>query len=264
MGTPSILLEIANHKRKEVAARKDLAPLDSFLNKIQSSSREFKKALIKNGVSLIAEIKQASPSEGIIRSSDFDVNKIAETYELSGASAISVLTDKKYFGGDFNYLREVAETTKTTPILCKDFIVDEYQIYEARYYGADAVLLIAGILSIDQMESLLLVARKLKMNAICEVHNLEELKNVLETSADIIGINNRDLHTFKIDLNTTNRLITKIPKGKIIISESGIYSRDDVDSLNENIDAILVGACLMKAANVEEKITELINNKTHK
>ncbi len=255
--TPTILQEIAAHKRQEVEARKALDPLNNFKDQLGKSDRDFKGALVNEGMSLIAEVKQASPSEGVIAIGGFDPVQIALEYEEAGASAISVLTDKKYFSGDHRYLHDVSEAVQL-PVLCKDFVVDEYQIYEARKFGADAVLLIAGILSIDQMESFLAVARSLAMDAICEVHNEEELNNVLHTSADIIGINNRNLHTFETDLKTTESLIGKIPEEKVIVSESGIYTRADVESLPERVGALLVGTSLMKSGDVNGKINELI------
>lgn len=223
--------------------------------KIPNSTRDFYGALSQDALSIIAEIKKASPSEGLI-SQNFDPCICAEIYDEAGASAISVLTDKRFFQGDFQYLDDVRSMTDDIPLLCKDFIVSEYQIYKARDFGADAILLIAALLSMDQMQRYIDIARELGMDVLCEIHNEEELEKVLLTDARIIGINNRDLETFEIDLETTNRLIKKIPEGRIIVSESGFSTAEDVRKLDPRVDAILVGTSLMKAKNIKEKIYE--------
>lgn len=255
---PSILLKIQATKRKEVDRRIKKLSLKRLMKKVTPSRRDFKAALCRRGLSLIAEVKQASPSEGVIRKTDFKPKKIARQYEKSGARAISVLTDKTFFGGDLKYLSQVHEATHFSPLLCKDFVIDEYQIYEARAHGADAILLIAALLSEQEMETFMTIARELNMDALCEVHNEEELKNVLATTADIIGVNNRNLHDFSIDLKTTQKLVKKIPKDKVIVSESGINSKTHVKKLPSQVDAILVGTSLMKAKSIPDKIEQLV------
>jgi len=209
---------------------------------------------------LIAEIKFASPSKGKIFKGKIGkeaVKKLAKIYEKSGASAISVLTDEKYFLGSFEYLREAKKVTGNVPILCKDFIVSEYQIHKAFEYGADAILLIAELLSAEQIEKFLALARSLEMEGLVEIHNEQDLQKVLKTSAKIIGINNRNLKTFEIDLNTANKLASKIPEDKIIVAESGISDAKDLKKLDKKIQAILVGTAIVQAKNFTKKIHEL-------
>lgn len=259
--SPSILLEIAENKILEVADRKKKLAQKGLIKLVKPSDRNFKEALIGERIALIAEIKKRSPSQGNLSKEKLSVRDLAKTYEMAGASCISVLCEKKYFGGDLKDLHTARAATFFTPLLCKDFIIDEYQIYEARKYGADAILLIAALLNEKQINDFLKVARKLKMAAICEVHNVEELKKALKTSADIIGINNRDLHTFEIDLNTSGKLIPLIPKDKLIVVESGINERKDVVGLPAN-HAILVGSSIMQSKNKVKKIHELIGKKS--
>jgi len=244
---PSILLKIVEQKRKEVEVRKGSRPL----GKLYPSTRDFYGALKGGGLSLIAEVKKASPSAGVLCRS-FSLVDIAQKYERYGASAISVVCDKKFFGGDLKYLKKIAESTFKIPLLCKDFIIDEYQIYEARKYGADAILLIAAILSEQQISKFIKTAKGLKMAALCEVHTLEELQKVLRTPAEIIGINNRDLHTFKVDNSTTAEIAQFVPEGKLIVSESGFSSKSDLRKLPQNVDAVLVGTALMTGGKISE------------
>ncbi|MDP3975337.1 MAG: bifunctional indole-3-glycerol-phosphate synthase TrpC/phosphoribosylanthranilate isomerase TrpF, partial [bacterium] len=258
--TPSILLEITAHKRKEVELAKKKLSLRKLMSKVKPSSRDFKAALLRRGLSLIAEVKQASPSTGQISKKKINPARVAQIYERSGARAISVLTDRKYFKGSLEHLRRVEAATRHTPLLRKDFIVDEYQIYEARHFGADAILLIAAILSTDEMKRFIGVARSLDMDCLCEIHTEEEVRSVVEAGAEIIGINNRNLHTFSIDLNTTKKLAKLIPKGKIIVAESGIESRNDIRKLPPSINAVLIGTSLMKSKNPEKKIHSLMGN----
>ncbi|MBU1992348.1 MAG: bifunctional indole-3-glycerol-phosphate synthase TrpC/phosphoribosylanthranilate isomerase TrpF [Patescibacteria group bacterium] len=250
VNTPNILLEIVESKKRYL-------PLKCDKKGLKKSDRDFTGALKRKKVALIAEIKKVSPSEGKILSQNFPVSEIAKIYENSYASAISVVCEKDHFGGDMSMLPEVRENTKSIPILCKDFIIDESQIYEARRYGADAVLLIAAILTREQIESFLKVARSLNMEAVCEVHDEKELEKVLKTSAKIIGVNNRNLHDFTVDLDVTNRLAKKVPKDILVISESGITSRSDIQKLPENVNAVLVGTVLMKSKNISQKTCEL-------
>ena len=235
----------------------------NILNEIAStkrmvrSDRSFFDALNGEGVSVIAEIKRASPSKGKIFEGVFDAGEIAKMYEENGASAISVLTDEEYFDGSFEYLKEAKGSTKLAPILCKDFIVNEYQVYKAREYGADAILLIAALLDKRKIQKFLKIAENLGMDALVEVHNEDELLTVLGTDAKIIGINNRDLKTFKIDLETTNRLCAMIPKTRLVVSESGIEGKMDIEKLSSRVDAVLVGTTLMKSKNITKKLHEI-------
>ncbi len=256
----TILDEIYKHKLSEVAENKKRIPTEVLKENIkeEQGTRPFGATLKSNtNITIIAEIKKASPSLGIIRK-DFNPVEIARLYESSGAAAISVLTDEKFFQGKLSYLTEVKKSIHL-PVLRKDFIVDPYQIYEARSAGADAILLIATLLSKEEIQHFLELAEGMSMDCLVEVHSESELKNVLQTSANIIGINNRDLATFKIDLETTFLLRPMIPAGKIVVSESGIKSREDIVTLiKKGIDAVLVGETLMKTANIPAKLHELL------
>ena len=250
-----MLKEIIENKRKEVEASKKNAPLDSFKHKLKPSERNFKKAVSKDKLNLIAEFKRASPSKSI-NSNNISIKKIIEAYNKY-ASAISILTDKKFFKGSLEDLEEASELTNL-PLLRKDFIIDEYQIYESRMHNADAVLLIVSILTNEEIKKFIKIAKKYGMNCIVEVHTEEELRRALNCNADIIGINNRNLDTLKIDINTTLRLADKIPKGKIVISESGISSRDYVEKIKSKVNAILVGSHFMNSENVEKEIISFV------
>ncbi len=212
-----------------------------------------------NKIKFIAEIKKASPSAGIIRE-EFNYINIAKEYEASGASAISVLTDKEFFKGDIKYLSEIKKTV-SLPVLRKDFIIDPYQIYEARVAGADLVLLIARILTKERIDSFLTLSRELGMECLVEVHDNDELEKVLETEATIVGINNRNLDTFETSLDTTLQLCHQVPEDKIVVSESGTKTRADVLALEEaGIDAILIGETLMRSRDISQKIKELFGS----
>lgn len=259
-----ILDRIVAQKRIEVAASKltvDLEKLQEQCRQMMGPAdegRAFSAALRKNGeVALIAEIKKASPSKGLIRP-DFNPLEIARVYTTSGASAMSVLTDKEFFKGDPDFLRQAREVS-SLPLLRKEFVIDEYQVFEAKTLGANAILLIMAILEDDQVSRYCDVAAKLGLECLVEVHTAEELKRALELGVSIIGINNRDLHTFKTDLNTTFRLRQMVPSDIIVVSESGINTRDDVVRLQEHgIDAMLVGEALMREADIAGKIYELL------
>jgi indole-3-glycerol phosphate synthase/phosphoribosylanthranilate isomerase len=253
---PSVLLDIAQHKKQEVESRKHKLPLKRFQKKLKASQRDFKAGLLRQGISLIAEIKKASPSAGLIKKGRFDVTKIAADYEEAGARAISVLTDQKYFSGSLENLQK-AKKASSLPLLCKDFIIDPYQIYEARKYSADAILLIAALLTTDQIQEMIDIAASLNMNVLLEVHNEEELKRALETNAQIIGINNRNLHNFKIDFKTSQKLAKRI-NGRVVVVESGIATKADIDQLPKNVAAILIGTSIMKSKDPKKKITSLI------
>src|SRR5574341_838046 len=256
----TILDEIYKHKLSEVAENKRRISIEVLKENIKEEQRPrpFGASLKSHtNITIIAEIKKASPSLGIIRK-DFNPLKIARLYESSGASAISVLTDEKFFQGKLSYLTDVKKSV-SIPILRKDFVIDPYQIYEARSAGADAILLIAALLSKEKIQHFLELADELEMDCLVEVHSESELKKVLQTSANIIGINNRDLATFKIDLEITLVLRPMIPAGKIVVSESGIKSREDIVTLiKKGIDAVLVGETLMKSINISAKLHELL------
>ena len=256
----TILDEIYKHKLSAVAENKKRIPIEVLEENIKDGqrARPFEAALKSDtNITIIAEIKKASPSLGVIRT-DFNPVEVARLYESGGAAAISVLTDEKFFQGKLSYLTDVKKSV-SLPILRKDFIIDPYQIYEARSAGADAILLIAALLSKEEIQRFLELARGLGMDCLVEVHSELELKKVLQTSANIIGINNRDLATFKIDLETTLLLKPMIPSGKIVVSESGIKSREDIVKLiKKGVDAVLVGETLMKSANISTKLHELL------
>jgi indole-3-glycerol phosphate synthase len=253
-----ILDKIVETKRKEVELLKEKLklPLKHFeLAKI----RRFRKALIGHGVKLIAETKAASPSAGIIFKKYSPVTN-AKAFEKAGASAVSVLTDAKYFHGGIGDLTKVKASIKL-PVLRKDFIIDASQIYESRLAGADAILLIARILKEGQLEYLIRTASDLGMDAFVEVHSSKEAVLAIESGAEIIGINNRDLDTLKVDLRTTLNIINEVPdlRNKIIVSESGIKTKEDINLLKSaGVNAVLVGEAILKSRNMKEKIKELI------
>jgi indole-3-glycerol phosphate synthase len=225
------------------------------------ASRDFRSAIHRRGdtIKLIAEIKKASPSKGLIRT-DFDPLKIAEIYESGSVNAISVLTEKDFFQGDLTYIRQV-KAVSTKPVLRKDFIFDEYQIYESRANGADAILLIAAILDLIKAAEFYHLASELGLAVLFEVHDEDDLAIAMHVDTDIIGINNRNLKTLTINLETTLRLKALIPAGKIIVSESGIRTRKDVVSLQDNgIDAMLIGTSFMESPDIGSKIEELTHD----
>lgn len=256
----TILDEIHKHKLSEVAENKRRVSIETLKEQCKKRQRtkSFGAALKSNtNIRIIAEIKKASPSLGVIRE-DFNPVEIARLYEANGASAISVLTDENFFQGSLSYLTAVKKSVNL-PVLRKDFIIDPYQIYEARFAGADAILLIAAILSKEKIQRFLELANALDMDCLVEVHSELELKMVLQTDANIIGINNRDLTTFKTDLETTIRLRPMIPVGKIVVSESGIKKRTDIEKLMKNgVNSVLVGEILMKSDDIPHKLHELL------
>lgn len=252
------LIDFIKVKEKEVKQLKKKVPLTKLKEKIKTAPkvRDFKKAFKKNSLTLIAEIKKYSPSEGIINEKK-DPVKIAKDYEKGGAGVVSVLTDKKYFHGDINSLLKVKNAI-SLPVLRKDFIIDEYQIYESRAYGADAILLIAGALSKHKLKRFLGLANSLGMECLIEIHNEREIKKI-PNNARIVGINNRDLNTLKTDFSVIENLRYKIPKNKILISESGIKDRKDVQRIKKlKVNGILTGTCLMKQQNTEKAVRNLL------
>jgi indole-3-glycerol phosphate synthase len=211
----------------------------------------------KREMGLIAEVKKASPSKGIIRA-DFDPVELAKAYENAGADCISVLTDVQFFQGNNTYLTAIRQQVKI-PILRKDFTIDFRQIYEARLIGADAILLIAAVLTTKQMREYLQISRMIGLDALVEVHDREELERVLELDADLIGINNRNLKTFVTDLKTTEQLIGMIPPRKTIVSESGIAHAEEIQYLRQaGADAVLIGETFMRNANVEQAVEDMM------
>ena len=219
-------------------------------------NRPFAEALSRPGSSVIAEYKRMSPSAGTIRQGRA-VEDIARAYERGGAAAISILTDRDHFGGSLDDLI-AARTATDLPILRKDFTIDEFQIYEAKVAGADAVLLIVAALEIRHLASLYGVARGLELDAIVEVRNELELSTALDIDADVIGINNRDLDDFSVDLERTFELLTDVPAGKTVVSESGIHTRQDVEELEQvGVDAVLVGEALMRSPDPEAACRDL-------
>jgi len=253
-----MLNKIITSKSEEIERRKKTLPLSHLEEYIASrkSPLDFASALKGNNIRLIAEIKQASPSRGILRA-NLNPAELARTYVEGGAAAISVLTEANYFNGSIDHLAAIREVVEL-PLLRKDFIFDPYQIYESRAYGADALLLIAAILSQKQLEELLSVSHSLGLKCLVEVHNESEVARALLSGAEIIGINNRDLKTFTVDLKTTYRLRPLIPKEKVLVSESGIKSRKDIEKLEEwGVNAILVGEALVTADDVLGKMREL-------
>jgi len=260
--SPVILDEIYRHKLCEVEENKErisLSRLEGALAGL-SPTKDFETALrTGRGIKLIAEIKAASPSIGVLREG-LDPVALALEYQRAGATAISVLTDEKFFHGSLSNLEEVRKTVDL-PLLRKDFIIDNYQLYEARVAGADAVLLIARLLDKKTLETFLELAGQLGLACLAEVHTEEELKKVLDTRARLIGINNRDLDTFKVDLSTTLKLLPLVPVDRIVVSESGIHNRKDVQCLEEaGVRAILVGEALVRSKDVASKIKELLKN----
>jgi len=256
-----VLDDIVKAKMKELARRKRKVSLSRMKERaVQRGVRtlDFAAALKGEGVQLIAEVKRSSPSRGVLRP-DLDHVELARTYAANGAAAVSVLTEEQYFGGSPEQLTEVREAIASVPVLMKDFIFEPYQIYEARACGADALLLIAAMLSSLQLEELLSLSRALGMRCLVEVHDEEELERALSCGAMILGINNRDLRTFKIDLETTGRLRPLIPPDRIVISESGIRDRGDMERLRSwRVNAVLVGETLVTAPDVAAKMRELL------
>jgi len=255
----TILDKILAAKKREVEQHKQAVRLNSLLECIarRKAPLVFAAALKGDGIKLIAEVKKASPSKGILRPY-FDPMALAKTYAENGAAAISVLTDAEFFLGSPEHLAAIREAV-SLPLLRKDFIYDEYQLYETAAYGADALLLITAILEPKQLEKMITISRSLGLSCLVEVHNEEELKKALASGAEIIGINNRDLKTFEVDINTTRRLRPLVPENKIVVSESGISRREDVIKLREwRVDAVLIGEALVTARNIPNKIKELM------
>lgn len=255
-----ILDEIANKTIIRVEEAKKRISLDEMKAKAKAMNSDtgypFYKALQKEGISFICEVKKASPSKGII-AKDFPYIDIAKSYEEGGASAISVLTEPYYFLGSDEYLKEIKKNV-SIPVLRKDFTVDEYQIYEAKVIGADAVLLICSLLDKERLNKYLKICKELGLSALVEAHTEEEIDKAVSLGAQIIGVNNRNLKDFTVDFDNCKRLKSMIPQDVIYVAESGVSSVEDVRSLKEaNVDAVLMGEFLMRSTDRVKTLTEL-------
>ena len=256
-----ILARILDSKRLEVARARQTVSLETLRQQVEClpPTRDFWRALQPNdgaGTRIIAEIKKASPSAGVIRA-DFDPLAIADTYARHGAAAISVLTDNPFFQGDLRVLSAVRQHVEL-PLLRKDFILDAYQLYEARSHGADAVLLIAAALEVPVLADLAALSRELGMEPFVEVHTAAELEKALSCQCRLLGINNRNLHTFKTDVATTLELLPRLPSSHRVVSESGIRDRVTVRRLEDRgVAAFLVGESLMREPDIGAKLDEL-------
>lgn len=255
-----LLNEIIEHKKEEIRLRKkqfSLAFLEEEIS-LREHYSSFEAALNKDKrIKLIAEIKKASPAKGVLKQK-YNPLDIAKSYEEYGADCLSVLTDAKYFQGDIDHLQQIRSFV-SLPILRKDFIIEEYQIKESAACGADAILIIASILSKDKIDQFLKICESLRMTGLVEVHTEEDVQKVLKTRARIIGINNRNLDTLEVNLDVTEKLIKLIPDDRIVVSESGIRSTTEVEWLEAiGTDAILVGASLLTSKNLKEKIDNLM------
>ncbi|MCL2773351.1 MAG: indole-3-glycerol phosphate synthase TrpC [Oscillospiraceae bacterium] len=267
----NILEEIAEKTKERIEKRKQERPLDKLFETMDYSEdgcrarglrtdtwgKEFEKALTRNKINFICEIKKASPSKGVI-CENFAPVKIAEEYVEAGADAISVLTEPYYFQGDDKYLCDIIENQIYIPALRKDFIVDKYMIYEAKIFCANAVLLICAILDDKQLTQYIRIADRIGLAALVETHDETEVKRALDCGAEIIGVNNRDLKTFNVDISTSEKLRKYIPDDKIFVSESGIKTREDVKRLEETgVNAVLIGETLMRSNNKKAELKKL-------
>lgn len=264
--TPDILIKILDRKQEEIEERSDSVSISELKDRIALASpvRGFVKA-IENKIAqgepaVIAEIKKASPSKGIIRH-DFDPLAIAQSYEKGGATCLSVLTDVDFFQGSDAYLL-LAREACSLPVIRKDFIIDPYQVYEARAISADCILLIVAALTDEQLKELSELAAEVGLDVLVEVHDAEELERALQLNTKLIGINNRNLRTFETSLQTTIDLLSKMPNDRIVVTESAIHTSDDVALMRQhNVNTFLVGEAFMRAEDPGEKLTELFREK---
>lgn len=258
---PDILAKIVDHKRGEIAAAKSLRPAEQLQAELSAAPpvRDFVAALRSAAtIGLIAEVKKASPSADVIRA-DFNPVAIARAYEAAGASCLSVLTDEHFFQGHLNDLREI-RAIAGIPVLRKDFLIDRYQVLEARVAGADCVLLIAECLDDCTLRDLYFFASELGMEALIELYDPENLDRVLRLEPALIGVNNRDLRTFVVNLNHTLEILPRVPSSTLLVSESGIKTRADAERLRAHgVGAILVGETLMRAPDVGAAVRELLD-----
>jgi len=261
---PDVLKKIVDYKTGELAAVKAATPLHEVkarLGDLEDQPRGFEMALVNacgsGWTPIIAEVKKGSPSKGVIRA-DFDPLETAIIYQDNGATCLSVLTDEHFFLGHLSYLALIREQV-SLPLLRKDFIFDPYQIYQARAAGADAILLIAAMLDLAQLREFGAIARELSLDVLLEVHDEAELETALLTECNLIGINNRDLRSFVVDLSTAERLAKQIPSGKIIVAESGINSRQEIVRLTQQgLHAFLIGESMMREPDIGAKLQELL------
>ena len=263
---PDILKKIIVHKREEVIAAKASASISELNSRIRDLEdiprgfeRHLREAIASNWTAIIAEIKKGSPSKGIIRA-DFDPLEIATIYQNNGATCLSVLTDEKFFLGHLRYLALIREAV-SLPLLRKDFICDQYQIYEARAAGADAILLIAAMLDLNQLRDFFSVAQEIHLDVLLEVHDEAEMEKALQSDCTLIGVNNRNLRTFETDLGTTARLARMMPSNRLLVAESGMNSRADIVRLrSDGAGAFLIGESLMREDDIGTKLQELLND----
>lgn len=255
----NILNQLADHARERVAQARQTIPLDAIMEQadaLPSPDFSFEKALRKDGLSFICECKRASPSKGLI-APDFPYLTIARDYEAAGADCISVLTEPKWFLGSDIYLREIAEAV-SIPCLRKDFVVDEYMIYQAKVLGAAAVLLICSILSLEQLKAFIGLCDRLGLSALVEAHDEAEVQKAITAGARILGVNNRNLKDFSVDTGNSRRLRALIPRDILFVSESGVRNAGDIVVLREmGADAVLIGEALMRAPDRKAALTEL-------
>ena len=256
-----ILDKIVEEKKKQLRDEMSRVSIEGWKQKIKRPgmhmTQDFYTALKSNkDISIIAEVKKASPSKGIIKE-DFDPLKIAKEYNEANVQAISVLTERNFFLGDDDYLVRIRQSL-SLPVLRKDFLIDIWQVYQSRCLGADAILLIVSLLSDEDLKKFQIVAGILGMQCLVEVHDQEEVERALESGAKIIGINNRDLKTFDVDLKTTEKLMNYIPHDRAVVSESGIRNNEDIKYLRSlGVDAVLIGETFMRAESISEKINEI-------
>lgn len=260
--TPDILVKILKRKREEIAERAAIVSIEELKQQCKSADavrgfiRSVEKKIGSGQPAVIAEIKKASPSKGILRE-DFDPAGIARSYADHGAACLSILTDKDFFQGGEEYLKQ-ARAACELPVIRKDFIIDPYQVYEARAIGADCILLIVSALDDDALQSLLDLAHELGMDVLMEVHDVQEMQRALKTGACLIGINNRSLRTFDTSLDTTLSMLDMVDDRHILVTESGIHTKADVQLMRDNkVNAFLVGEAFMRAADPGEKLAEL-------
>lgn len=262
--TPDILLKILQRKQQEIQDRSQRVPLEKVRElaeealPVRGFAEALESRLLQGQAGVIAEIKKASPSKGVLRE-NFDPAAIAESYQRGGAACLSVLTDEDFFQGHQRYL-EVAREACDLPIIRKDFIIDPYQVFEARSMGADCILLIVSALDDDQLEDLSQLAIQLDMDVLVEAHDAAELERALVLNLPMVGINNRNLHTFETSLDTTLSLLSQIPDGTMVITESGIHTREDVALMREHgVNGFLVGEAFMRAADPGEALASLFS-----
>ncbi|MFV9616276.1 MAG: indole-3-glycerol phosphate synthase TrpC [Gammaproteobacteria bacterium] len=260
--TPDILIKILNRKREEIVERSAKVSIAELKQQCENADavrgfiRSIENKINNNQAAVIAEIKKASPSKGLLRE-NFDPAEIARSYASNGAACLSILTDQDYFQGHEDYLKQ-ARAACQLPVIRKDFIIDPYQVYEARAIGADCILLIVAALDEETLQLLFDLAHELKMDVLMEVHDKQEMQTALKTGASLIGINNRNLRTFETSLDTTLSMLDMVNENHILVTESGIHSKEDVQLMLDNkVNAFLVGEAFMRADDPGEKLAEL-------